>query len=154
MSTIRKTITIGAPVDRVFDYVTDPRHLPEVWPNLVEVSNVAPHPDGGFGFDWIYRMAGIKVRGHSEDVEFARNACVVSQSESGIPNTFRWSYAGKDGATELTLEVDYDVPRGLFGRMLRPLLDRINERDASTLLRNLKAHFEPAGAATPMSQPT
>ncbi len=153
MATIRRSITIGAPVDRVFDYVTDPTHLPEVWPNLVEVTNVAPHPDGGFGFDWTYRMAGVKVKGHSEDVEFARNQRVVSRSQSGIPNTFRWSYAGHDGATDLTLEVDYQAPASLFGRLLRPLLDRVNERDATNLLRNLKAHFEqpaaqPAAATT------
>lgn len=147
MATIRKSVTIAAPVDRVFDYVSDPRHLPEFWPNLVEVSNIAPHPDGGSGFDWTYRMAGIKVRGHSEDVEFARNQRVVSRSDSGIPNTFRWLYAGKDGATELTLEVDYEPPTSLFGRLVRPLLDRINDRDASALLRNLKAHFEAPAAS-------
>lgn len=146
MPTIRKSITIAAPVDRVFAYTTDPRHLPEVWPNLVEVTNVAPHPDGGSGFDWVYRMAGVKVRGHSEDVEFARNERVVSRSERGIPNTFRWSYAGADGTTELTLEVDYEPPSSLFGRLVRPLLARINERDATTLLRNLKSRLERAGA--------
>jgi uncharacterized membrane protein len=146
MTTIRKSISIGAPVERVFDYVTDPRHLPEVWPNMVEISKVARHADGGSGFDWTYRMAGIKVRGHSEDIEFARNQRVVSRSESGIPNTFRWFYAAKDGTTELTIEVDYDPPTSLFGRMVRPLLDRINDRDATTLLRNLKAHFEAPSA--------
>lgn len=146
MPTIRKTIAIAAPVERVFDYVADPTHLPAIWPNLVEVSNVTPHADGGNGFDWIYRMAGVKVRGHSEDVDFARNARLVSRSESGIPNTFRWLYDADAGATRVTLEVDYQPPKGLFGRLVAPLLGRINERDAETLLRNLKRRLEPAQA--------
>lgn len=149
MSTIHKSITIDAPVERVFDYVSDPTHLPEFWPNMIEVKNVVPHPEGGAGFDWTYRMAGIKVRGHSEDIEFKRNRCVVSRSERGIQNVFRWSYAEKDGGTEVTLDVDYEAPRSLFGRVVRPLLDRVNDRDASTLLRNLKAHFEATPPAAP-----
>ena len=143
MPSIKKSVTIAAPVDEVFAYVSDPRHLPEVWPNLVSVTNVESHPDGGSGFDWVYRMAGIKLRGHSEDVEFSRNQRVVSQSKSGMPNTFRWTYAGQDGKTELTLEVDYEPPASVFGRLLRPVLDRVNERDATALLANLKAHFQP-----------
>ena len=146
MPTIRKSIAISAPVDRVFDYVADPRHLPSIWPNLVEVSNVEPHADGGNGFDWVYRMAGIKVRGHSEDVDFVRNARIVSRSEAGIPNTFRWLYDGADGSTTVTLEIDYEAPRSIFGRLLRPMLGRINERDVDALLHGLKAALEPAAA--------
>lgn len=146
MPTIKKSVTIAAPAERVFEYVSDPRHLPEFWPNMVEVSNVVGHPDGGSSFDWTYKMAGIKVRGHTDDIQYARNQCVVSRSEKGIPNTFRWSYDGHDGTTDLTLEVEYQVPGSVFGVFLRPLLGRINERDATTLLRNLKAHFEPAVA--------
>lgn len=142
MPTIRKTIAIEAPVDRVFQYVADPRHLPEIWPNLVEVSNVTPHTDGGNGFDWVYRMIGVKIRGHSEDVEVVRNARVVSRSQAGIPNTFRWLYDDKGDATQVTLEVDYEVPTPVIGRLLRPIVGRMNERDAETLLRNLKLRME------------
>jgi len=142
MTKIRRSIEIAAPVERVFEYVADPKHLLEIWPNMVEITNITPHPDGGTGFDWVYRMAGIKVRGHSEDVEFVRNTCVVSRSDAGIPNTFRWIYDVKDGATLLTLEVDYEPPRSVLGRLARPILDRINQRDARNLLVNLKSRME------------
>ncbi len=142
MPTIQKTIAIAAPVERVFDYVADPTHLPTIWPTLVEVSNVVPHEGGGNGFDWVYKMMGVKVRGHSEDVEFVRNSRVVSRSKAGIPNTFRWQYDAKDGTTNVTLKIDYEVPAGVFGRLMKPVVGRINERDAQTLLTNLKAVME------------
>jgi uncharacterized membrane protein len=149
MPTIRKTIDIAAPVDRVFAFVADPRHLPEIWPSLVEVSNVTPHAGGGNGFDWVYKMIGVKVRGHSEDVEVVPNARMVSRSESGIPNTFRWLYEGADGTTHLTVEIDYEVPTPVIGRLLRPLVGKLNELDAETLLRNLKSRMEqPAPSAS------
>ena len=40
MKTIMRDIRIDAPVDRVFDFLVDPRHLPEFWPNVVEVERV------------------------------------------------------------------------------------------------------------------
>jgi uncharacterized protein YndB with AHSA1/START domain len=142
MPTIRRSISITAPVDKVFDYVADPQHLPDVWPSMLAVENVARRPDGSAGFDWVYKMAGLKFRGHSEPVEFERNRRNVSRSERGIPNTFRWLYEGHDGTTELTLEVDYEVP--ILGRLLDGFVGRRNEREAEAILLNLKRKIETA----------
>lgn len=142
MPTIRRSISITAPVDQVFDYVADPTHLPEFWPSMVAVDNVARRPDGAAGFDWTYKMAGMKFRGHSEPVEFERNKRNVSRSERGIKNTFRWLYDSHDGATDVTLEVDYEVP--VFGKLLEGVVGRRNEREAETMLQNLKRKLEPS----------
>ena len=47
MAKIEKTITINAPVEKVFGYVSEPTNLPEIWPSLVEVTDVQPLPNGG-----------------------------------------------------------------------------------------------------------
>ncbi len=139
MPTIRRSISIHAPVDRVFDYVADPTHLPEIWPSLVTVKNVEPHAAGN-SFDWEYKLLGIKIRGHSDPVEQVKNERQVTRSVKGIPNTFRWLYAGHDGETEVALEVDYESP--LPGRFAERLVGRANEREAETLLANLKRKLE------------
>lgn len=139
MATIRKSISIHAPVDRVFDYVADPAHLPEIWPSLVEVRNVEPH-DNGKSFDWDYKLLGKRIHGHSDPVEFVANERLVTQAVRGIPNTFRWLYAAHDGATDVTLEVDYEVP--FLGRFGERIVGTINEREAATLLGNLKRRME------------
>ena len=59
MPTLRKSIAIRAPVDRVFDYVGDPTNLPEIWPSLVAVRNVESHPTGN-SFDWDYKLLGLR----------------------------------------------------------------------------------------------
>jgi len=139
MATIRRSISIHAPVDKVFDYVADPAHLPEIWPSLVEVRNVEAH-SAGKSFDWDYKLLGVRIHGHSDPVELVTNERQVSRSVRGIPNTFRWLYAGHDGETEVTLEVDYESP--LPGRLAERLVGRVNEREAETLLRNLKRKLE------------
>lgn len=147
MATIRRSISIHAPVDRVFDYVADPTNLVDIWPSLVEVRNVEPHGTGP-SFDWDYKLLGIRFHGHSDPVEQVRNERQVSRSERGIPNTFRWLYASHGADTDVTLEVDYKVP--VLGRLAEKVVGKLNEREAETLLRNLKRRME---GATPPPKP-
>lgn len=139
MATIRRSIVIRAPVDRVFDYVADPMHLPEIWPSLVAVRNVKVHPAGS-SFDWDYKLLGMRFHGHSDPVETVKNQRLVTRSVTGIPNTFRVRYEDRAGETVVTLEVDYEVP--VLGRLATGVVGRVNEREAETLLANLKRKME------------
>ncbi len=139
MATIRRSISIHAPVGRVFDYIADPTHLPEVWPSLVEVRNVSGD-DNGKSFDWDYKLMGMRIHGHSDPVAFVRNERQVTQSVRGIPNTFRWLFAEAGDDTEVALEVDYKSP--IPGKLAERIVGRINEREAETLLGNLKRKLE------------
>lgn len=139
MATIRRTISIHASSDRVFEYIADPTHLPAIWPSLVEVRNIESHP-AGKSFDWEYKLLGFRIRGHSDPVEQVPNERLVSRSVRGIPNTFRWLFSGHDGETEVGLEVDYESP--LPGKLAERLMGRANAREADTLLKNLKRTLE------------
>lgn len=139
MPIIRKSIAIRAPVDRVFEYVGDPKNLPEIWPSLVAVRNVEPHPTGN-SFDWDYKLLGLRIHGHSDPVELVKNARLVTRSVTGIPNTFRWIYDSLGDETEVTVEVDYEVP--VLGRLALGIVGRLHEREAHTVLTNLKRRME------------
>ena len=64
---VRKT-TINAPVDKVFHYMEDRNHLPEFWPSMMEVSDIRDLPNGGKHFHWLYKMAGMRVEGDTDDI--------------------------------------------------------------------------------------
>ena len=66
MAKLEKTITIKAPVEKVFNYIDDSTNLPEIWPSLVEVTDVQPLPNGGHTIRWVYKMAGMRFKGTSE----------------------------------------------------------------------------------------
>jgi uncharacterized membrane protein len=149
MAKISKSITIQAPVSQVFEYVNAPEHLPEIWPSMLEVSHVERKPDGGQSFDWVYKMAAIHFKGHSEAVEVEQNARAVFKSEKGIQNTFRWTYAGEDGVTKVTIDVEYTMPGKLLGKLAAPFLEKVNEREAETLLHNLKVRMETGETQAP-----
>jgi ligand-binding SRPBCC domain-containing protein len=143
MSTIRKSVRIEAPVEAVYDFVTHPENLVEIWPSMVEVKNVTRSADGAHSFDWTYKMAGVKFRGHAvtEKAEpYRRN---VTVNEKGIPSRFTWTYdATARDQTMVTMEVEYTTPNRILKALAEPFVNRMNEREAETVLANLKSRLE------------
>lgn len=148
MAKISRSITIQAPVSQIFDYLTDPQHLPDIWPSMVEVSHVERKPDGAHSFDWVYKMAGLNFKGHADTTEVERNKRVVSKNEKGIQSTFYWTYEPRGAETKVTMEVEYELPGKLLGKLAGPVISKVNAREAETLLNNLKAKMETGATAT------
>jgi uncharacterized membrane protein len=142
MAKITKTITINAPVEKVFDFMNYPGNLPEIWPSMVEVKDIKPAAVGSYNFSWVYKMAGLRFEGASETTEFIANKRIVTKSTKGINSTFAWQYEPKDGGTKLTVEVEYIVPVPLLGKLAESFIIKQNEHEADAMLANLKARME------------
>jgi uncharacterized membrane protein len=156
MAKVSKSVRIETPVERVYQYLNDPQNLPEIWPSLMEVSNVEAKPDGRHSYDWVYKMAGLNFKGHSDTSELEAGKHVVIKNEKGIPSTFDWRYESDGAGTKVTLAVDYTLPNKLLDKLAAPFIERLNEQEAETLLKNAKARLElgeKTGAQKPAAQP-
>ena len=142
MAKITRSISINAPVEKVYAFMSDPSNLPEIWPSMIEVKDVQPAPAGGYNFGWVYKMAGTRFKGASEVTEFIANQRTVNKSTKGIQSTFVWGYEGEDGGTKLTMEIEYVVPVPLLGKLAEAFIVKQNEHEAEVLLANLKARME------------
>jgi len=143
MKKITRTVEIKAPVQRVYDFLTQPENLPSIWPNMVSVSNVTVAANGSHDFDWIYKMAGLHFKGHAETLEAVPGKLVRMRNQRGIPSTFVWTYEGLNGSgTRLTVAVEYEIPTPIIGKIAEALLVKLNERDCENLLANLKDAME------------
>ena len=142
MARVKKSITINAPVEKIFGYVGNPNNLPAFWPSMIEAKDVEPLPNGGNKFGWVYRMAGVRFEGSSEVIEYVANQRTVTVSEGGISSTITWLFEPEDGGTRVTFDSEYTVPIPLIGRLAEAIIVRQNEREAETLLANLKARIE------------
>ena len=150
MHKLSASIDIKAPVQRVYDFVSQPKNLPNVWSSLLEVSNVAPGRGGSYDFDWVYKMAGVHMKGHTKVSEAQPGKLLVTRAEGAIESTFRWTFAGLDGSgTRLTCEVDYTIPAPLLGKIAEAITVKLNKREQETTLANIKdvMEHEPAGVA-------
>lgn len=142
MAKIEKSIFIQAAVGKVFAFMAEPGNLPQIWPSLMEVRNVQPLPNGGYTYDWTYKLAGIPIEGHAEWIEFIKNQRVVDRNESGIPSTFIWTYKAEGDGTRVSLSVDYTLPSAVLSRLAEPIIHKMNEHEADVVLANLKARME------------
>ena len=140
MATIKSSIFINAPVEKVFK-LAKPEYLPEIWPSLVEVKNIQELPNGGFSWDWVYKMAGMRFNGSSVHTEYVVNERSVAQS-TGIDSTITWTYKSEDGGTKMTALTEYKIPVPLLGKMAEAFIVKMNENESDTILANLKARLE------------
>lgn len=142
MKTLERSIVIAAPPEKVFSYLDEPQNLPEIWPSLVEVTNVAELADGGHSFHWLYKMAGRRFEGDTETVAYELNKHFVTKSTGQIPSTYDWEFVPENGSTRLDVKVEYEIPETLFGKFAEPFIVKLNEREADTFIGNLKDRFE------------
>ncbi len=142
MTKVQKKITIHAPIDKVFAFMTDPRNLPEIWPSMIEIKNVKTARNGGYDFEWVYKMGGMHFNGASETTEFVVNKRQVTKSTKGIDSTFTWNYETTKDDTLLNLEVEYKIPLPLIGKIAEAILVKQNDHEAQLTLDNLKVRME------------
>ena len=142
MVKIERHVFINEPLPKVFSYAEDPANQPEFWPSLVEVSEVEQLSNGGTRNRWVYKMAGLRFQGTAEITEYVANHHWVSQTEGGIVSTQVWTFKSEHGGTRVTFESEYSVPVPLIRRLAEAFVTRLNEREAETLLNNLKDMME------------
>ena len=142
MAKVYKTITINAPLEKVFNYITDQSKLPEIWPSLIENKVIERLPNGGAKTQYVYKMAGMKFEGISIDTEFVPNQKTVSKTEGGVGSEITWECQPEGEGTKVTFSGEYTVPVPLLGKMAEAFIVKQNENEAEIILENLKARME------------
>ncbi len=142
MATIKNSIFINAPVEKVFAYVQNPTNMLEIWPSMVDIRNVKDLGGGKLTYDWTYKMGGMKMDGSSEVLECVPNERLVTIGKGGIESKFIWTFKPVQNGTQMDTNVEYTVPVPVLGRLAEGLIIKQNERESETLLNNLKARME------------
>ena len=142
MAKITRDILINAPVEKVFEYHSNPMNQPEYWPSMLEVKDIEEQPGGGRKYNWVYKMAGIRLNGSTETTEFVENERIVTKSSGGVESTFTYTYKPEGEGTRLTMELEYVVPVPVIGKLAEGFILKTNEREADTVMGNLKDRLE------------
>lgn len=142
MATIRKSITIAAPVQKVFDFMDDPMNNLKTMSSMTEVKDIQKLANGGHSFRWKYKMAGISFDGQSEDVTIVPNQYREISSEGGIKSVWKWTYEGEGSNTRLSLDLEYSVPMPVLGKLAEAVILKSNEKETEAMLEKLKGFVE------------
>ena len=137
MVSVRKSVVISAPPDRVFDYVTEPSTMAEWLTKMVEVRDIVGTGEGQ-QYEWTYKYAGLLLRGKSVVVQHVPNRLAVSQSIGMIGSTWTFRVEPHEEGSTLTIEVEYSVPIPVLGKIAEHVAVRLDARDLETSLSNVQ----------------
>jgi len=139
MARVVRSITIDAPVEKVFGFFNAPA-------NLLEVSDVQRLPSGGNSHRFAYKMAGMRFEGTSEDTEYVANQRTVTETKSGIESRITLTSRPADGGTEVTYDEEYTLPIPVLGRLAEAVVVRQEAREVELMLANVKDQLEACDA--------
>jgi len=144
MPTVSRTITIQAPVEKVFQFVTSPDNWTKYVTSLVEVRDLSsPAVEKGTTFVWQYRMIGMNFGGKGTITENVKNSKFGMKMEGGFPITENYGFASKNDGTELTVEVIYDVPGKIMSVVSKSaVIEKMNQKEADSVLEKIKTLCE------------
>ena len=144
MTTIEKTIEIEAPVERVFDFVTDWQNMSSFMEGTYDWKPTTDKTRGD-GTRVAHKQKGLfREIGYECEVSgFVENEGFTITSFKGPEARSQWVFERLDDKAKVTLIVGYKVPVPIVGGILDALLvKRMSETMFDKSLQNLKRLLE------------
>lgn len=143
---LMRSVTINAPAEKVFTFLSDPAHWMQAFPGDSEVTEIDIKPDGvGTSARWSAKMFGVTMFTTHEYREIVPNKRIVSKASVGPVLTFSLEPVA-DG-TELSVEQSFDIQAPFVRVPVQVLFARWTEDDIEGLVANIKSLVE-AGQKT------
>lgn len=146
MGHVREKVYIEAPVDVCWDLGADASRIPEWQEGVLEVKDITGKLDQvGAGYSTVLRIMGRRLEGRFEvsKVDKPRLVELSGTAPGGgrAKSTVWLEPAG--GGTDLTVEIDYELPGGLIGDVAdKVFMERAVERQIRHSNENFKALCE------------
>lgn len=139
--TLVRSVTINAPVDAVFAFVSDPSKWMHAYAGEVEATHVDIKPGGvGTSARMSAKMFGVHMGVTHEYTEVVPNQRIVSTVSAGPVITF--SFEPVEGGTALTIEARLALETPLVRVPLQTLWVMWVDDDIDALLANIKSLVE------------
>ncbi len=144
MPVISQSITINAPVSKVFDYVVTPENWTRYVTSLMDVTDLSDDaPARGSTFSWVYKMMGLKFAGKGTVTENEKDKSFGLMLEG--KHTIKEAYEFLDkggGASELKINIEYEIS-GVLGAIANNIIvEKLNNIEANHVLDKIKTICE------------
>ncbi|WP_331232637.1 SRPBCC family protein [Natronorarus salvus] len=142
MPTFEHSVEIAAPIDRVFEWGTDPKNWRRATPSLTEIE-ILEETDDGVRMDAIYRMLGTSVDTEMVFRVIEPNAHTITTFESpSMTGEMHYHYSETDTGTRVVQRCDYRFGDSLLERVIEPVAKRYNKRQFRQSLQTSKELIE------------
>jgi len=141
---VETSVTINAPIEKVFDTIVDPALTAQWSSGVSEVTNIKGNPwEKGSSVDMAYHVLGMKFTQHMVTSEIEKPRKVIYEMTGGFPGTFEFALERQGQATKVDTRIDYSVPGGIIGKIANQLLlERMNRKNMESSAEGLKIFCE------------
>ena len=142
MATLTRSVSVDAPVEKVFDYALDPRNL---WATPdVAVAEVAIKPDGvGTNARLWSHVLGFHIEGGLEYTDVVRPERIVIKADFLMEHpTWTFTFEPEGGGTKLTATGEWHVKAPAIGGPIEKMMVKEHEPFLDTMFAALKADVE------------
>jgi uncharacterized membrane protein len=140
MTTINKSITINAPIEKVWAAATQQRRWPEWYVGLEEVSLTGGETNT-VGQSWAgkFNVVGkIMVDFEGSLVEIEEHKLYKTNTKGPIDSLSSWMYeAHDDGTTTVSVDMEYELSGALLGKIADKLF--VERKTASDLQETMES---------------
>ncbi|MBD5654856.1 MAG: SRPBCC family protein [Candidatus Eremiobacteraeota bacterium] len=145
MPFVEATIVVEAPARDVYELAKDQERFPDFMPD-VELVTVLERHDGRVISRWKTLVEDAPIEWIEEDVFDDAALRVDYKLLEGDLDTFEgaWTFVERDGATHVTLGVDYDFGVPTLAELIGPTLHKKIEENSAMMLAALKREAETA----------
>jgi uncharacterized membrane protein len=132
------SVTINAPIEKVFDAVANPEIISQISSGTV-IGTQGKYGELGSYADWEY----LKLRSRTTVSEVNRPYKLVEDMTGAMPGKWIWSLEQEGQAVKVDFCIEYHVPGGILGKIADKLfLGRINQKNGQKTMQGLKAYCE------------
>ncbi|MBA7547593.1 hypothetical protein ES705_40022 [subsurface metagenome] len=145
------SVSINAPIEKVFDAAADPEKMAKYISAAVLTATKGKPDELGSYSEWVYPVAGMKVRAKMTVSEVDKLRRLVQEMSGTMPGKWIWNLKQEGQAVKVDFCIEYSVPGGILGKIANKLfLGRMNQRNMESCLHGLKVYCErhPGGPGT------
>jgi uncharacterized protein YndB with AHSA1/START domain len=142
MATLTRSVTIDAPVEKVFDHVLDIRKF-WAWPDMA-LAEVTPTEDGVGSSARIWtHFLGFHMEGGLEYTEVVRPERIRAEVGFAMEHpTWTFTFEPVDDGTKLTARGEWHVKVPAVGRTFERLMVKEHKEFLEQMLAKVKAELE------------
>jgi uncharacterized membrane protein len=153
MGHITVTEKVAAPVEAVFAYVDDHRNTTKYMKDLTKWEPAGSITHGKGATFAVAMKAGPLTLSSVVDITiWTDNRAIGWTSREGFKQTGKWSFAPAGEGSEVTFDMDYELPGGIAGRVLSRAADPIVRGNIQQSVRTLRTQVE-RSAKKPAASP-
>jgi uncharacterized membrane protein len=132
------SVTINAPIEKVFDAVANPEVITQISSGKL-VRTQGKFDELGSYADWEY----LKLRSRTTVSEVNKPHKLIQKMTGAMSGKWIWSLKQEGQTVKVDFCIEYTVPGGIIGKIANKLfLERINKKNREKTMRGLKAYCE------------